>query len=70
MINSKRIRWDTYGGKRNAYRVLVGKPEGRTLPARPRQNEGTILKHIIKKKDGLTWNGIIWLRIETGACLM
>jgi hypothetical protein len=26
----------TNGAKRNAYRVLVGKPEGKTPPGRPR----------------------------------
>ena len=29
-------RCSTYGGRRDAYRVLVGKPEGRRPPGRPR----------------------------------
>jgi hypothetical protein len=33
MINSRRVRWTGYvariGAKRNVYRILVGKPEGK-----------------------------------------
>jgi hypothetical protein len=29
--------WGTYGGKKNAYSVLVGKPEGKRQPRRPRR---------------------------------
>jgi hypothetical protein len=28
---------NTYGEKRNAYRILVGKPEGKRPPGRPRR---------------------------------
>jgi hypothetical protein len=39
MINFRRIRWAEYvariGEKRNAYRILVGKPEGRRQLGRP-----------------------------------
>ena len=32
-------------------------------------NGGTLLlKYFIKKPDCLMWNGLIWLRIETGGC--
>ena len=60
------------GGTKNAYRVLVGKPEGRRQPGRLIDiNEGKVLlKYIIKKQDGLMWNGLIWLRIETGGWLL
>jgi hypothetical protein len=38
--NSRRIRWEGHvvemGVKRNAYRLLVGKPEGKTPIERPR----------------------------------
>jgi hypothetical protein len=30
MLKSRRVRWAEYGEKRNAYRVLVGKPKGKT----------------------------------------
>jgi hypothetical protein len=41
MIKSKRIRWAGYvacmKAKRNAYRILVGKPEGKKPLGRPRR---------------------------------
>jgi hypothetical protein len=41
MIKSRTIRWTErvarVGEKRNAYRILVGKPEGRRLLERPRR---------------------------------
>jgi hypothetical protein len=40
MIKSRRMRWAGHvariGEKRNAYRILVGKPEGKRLLGRPR----------------------------------
>jgi hypothetical protein len=50
MIKSKRMRWAGHvagrGEKRNAYRILVGKPEGK----RPQDVGGrTILKWILKR---------------------
>jgi hypothetical protein len=40
MIKSRRMRWAGYiarmGAKRNAYRILVGKPEGKRPLGRPR----------------------------------
>jgi hypothetical protein len=41
MIKSRRMRWAGHvarmGEKRNAYRILVGKPEGKRPPERPRR---------------------------------
>jgi hypothetical protein len=41
MIKSRRMRWTGHvarmGEKRNAYRILVGKPEGRRPVGRPRR---------------------------------
>jgi hypothetical protein len=38
IIKSRRMRWDVaqMGEKRNMYRLLVGKPEGKRSPGRPR----------------------------------
>jgi hypothetical protein len=40
MIKSRRVRWAGHvarmGVTRNAYRILVGKPEGKRLLGRPR----------------------------------
>jgi hypothetical protein len=41
MIKSRRMRWEEHvarlGEKRNAYRILVGKPEGKRPLGRPRR---------------------------------
>jgi hypothetical protein len=41
MIKSRRMRWAGHvarmGEKRNAYGILVGKPEGKTQLGRPRR---------------------------------
>jgi hypothetical protein len=41
MVRSRRMRWAGHGArmapKRDAYRILVGKPEGKRLPGRPRR---------------------------------
>jgi hypothetical protein len=45
MMKSRRIRWEGYVARMGigAYRVLVGKPEGKRLFARPRRSwEGNI----------------------------
>jgi len=46
---------------RGAYRVLVGKSEGK----RPLQRSRITLKWIFKKWDEEAWTGLIWLRIGT-----
>jgi hypothetical protein len=57
------------GEKRNAYRILVGKPEGKRPLGRPRHrlmdNNKTDLIEI--GWDGMDW---IWLRIRTSAVLL
>jgi hypothetical protein len=49
-----------HGDKRNAYRILVGKPKWKR-PLGPR----TILKRILEKYDGVVCIGLIGLRIGT-----
>jgi hypothetical protein len=48
MIKSRRMRWAGHVArmreKRNAYRILVGNPEGKRQLGRPRRRWGTILK--------------------------
>jgi hypothetical protein len=41
------------GEKRNAYRILVGKPEGKRPLGRPRRRGWTILKWILETQDGM-----------------
>jgi hypothetical protein len=44
MLKSRRMRWAWHvalkGAKRNAYRILVGKPEGKRPLGRPRRRLG------------------------------
>jgi hypothetical protein len=55
VIKSRRLRWAGHvariGERRGAYRVLVGKPEGRTPLGRPRLRR-IILKWILERLDG------------------
>jgi len=50
--------------KKNTYRFLVGKAEGKRPLIRLRHTRKTILKHTIKKQDEMVWAGLIQLRAE------
>jgi hypothetical protein len=53
--------------KRNAYRILVGKPESK----KPLGIGGwTILKWILEREDGMEWIGLIWRRIGINGGLL
>jgi hypothetical protein len=58
------------GEKRNAYRLLVGKPEGKWQFGRPRRSRWIILGWILERWDGVMWTGFAWLRIGTGGELL
>jgi hypothetical protein len=49
-----------------AYRVLVGRPEGRDYLENQDADGKIILKLIFKNCEGEAWTGLIWLRIGTG----
>jgi hypothetical protein len=55
--------------KRCAYRVLVGKPEGKRPLGRLIVDGRIILKWMCKKLDGQAWTGLIWLSIGRGDAL-
>jgi hypothetical protein len=56
--------------KRNAYRLLVGKPERKIPLGRPRRSGRMILGWILERWDGVIWAGLAWLRIGTGGELL
>jgi hypothetical protein len=62
IIKSRRMRWVGHvarmGEKRNAYRLLVGKPEGKSPLGRPRRR----LVHTIKMNlSEIGWGGVDWI---------
>jgi hypothetical protein len=64
VIKSSRMRWAGHvarrGERRGAYRVLVGKPEGRRLLGRPRRRWGDNIKTDLREVGcgcGLDWAG-------------
>jgi hypothetical protein len=58
------------GEKRNAYRLLVGKPEGKRPLGRQDVGGWIILGCILERWDGVVWTGLVWLRIGTGGELL
>jgi hypothetical protein len=68
------MRWEGHvtqkGEKRNAYRILVGKPEGKSHWEDQDVGGWTILKWILERYDGMEWIGLIWLRIGTSGGLL
>jgi hypothetical protein len=57
------------GVKKNAYRLLVGKQEGKRQLGRPSLCVSIILGWILERWDGVMWAGLIWLRIGRGGKL-
>jgi hypothetical protein len=74
VITSRRVRWAgnvaRIGERRNAYRILVGKPEGRRPLGRPMGRWVDNLKMDLKRLDGMVWTGSIWLRTGTSGELL
>ena len=46
------------GERRDAYMVLVGKPDGKRPLGRPRRRWGILLEWIVKK-----WASVMWIRL-------
>jgi hypothetical protein len=53
----------THGRGGNVYRVLVGKPEGKRPPERPRRRWEDGIKCTLGRLTGGVWSGFTWLRI-------
>jgi hypothetical protein len=68
------MRWAGYearmGEKRNAYRILVGKPEGKRPLGRPRCGWADNTKVDLREIGGMVWIGLIGLRIGTSGELL
>jgi hypothetical protein len=62
MIQSRRMRWVGHvariGEKRNAYRILVGKPEGKRRLGRPRRRWVDNIKIGLRE---IGWDGMDWI---------
>jgi hypothetical protein len=62
MIKSRRMRWAGHVAriweKRNAYRILVGNPEGKRPLGRPRRRWIIKLEWILEREDGVVWTGL------------
>jgi hypothetical protein len=64
-IKSRRMRWAGHvarmGGKRNAYRILVGKPEGRRPLGRPRRRWVDNIKVDLRE---IGWDCVDWVDLS------
>jgi hypothetical protein len=71
IIKASRMRWAGHVARmeqnRNAYRLLVGKPEGRRPLGRPRRRW---LDNIRMDLVDVRWGYVVWLRIGTGGELL
>jgi hypothetical protein len=73
-IKSRRMRWAGHvakmGEKRNAHRLLVGKPEGKKPLGRPRRRWVDNIRMNLGEVDGAMWTGLAWIRTRTGGELL
>jgi hypothetical protein len=68
MIKSRRMKWAGHvvcmGKTRNAYGILVGKPEGKRPLGRPRLRWVSNIKMVLReiKLDGMNWIDLVQVR--------
>jgi hypothetical protein len=74
VIKSRRMRWAGHvacmGEGRGAYRILLGRPEGRRPLGRPRRRWEDNIKMDLQEVGWGEWTRLIWLRIGTGGGLL
>jgi hypothetical protein len=67
MVKSRRMRWAGHvaqiGNKRNAYRILVGKPEGKRPLGRPRCQWEDSIKIDLSE---MGWDDVDWISLPQG----
>jgi hypothetical protein len=65
MIKSRKMRWTghlaQFGEKRNAYGILVGKPERKRPLGRPRRRRVDNIKMDLRE---LGWGGMDWIDLD------
>jgi hypothetical protein len=65
MIKSRRMRWAGHlvrmGDKRNACKILVGKPEGKIPLGRPRRRWVENIKIDLRE---IGWDGVDWIDLD------
>jgi hypothetical protein len=70
VIKSRRMKWAGHvarmGEGRDAYRTLVGRPEGKRPLGRPRRRWEDNIKMDLQELGWGVEAGLIWLRIGTG----
>jgi hypothetical protein len=63
---SKRMRWVEHGAfmakKRNAYRIFVGKLEGKMPPGKHKCRWEDNIKMILREVGWAIWTGFTWFR--------
>jgi hypothetical protein len=71
MIKSRRMRRAMHVArmeeKKNAYRILVGKPEGKTPLRRPRRRWMDNINMDLSEIGWVVWTGSIWLTTGNSA---
>jgi hypothetical protein len=60
----------TNGKNRNAYRILVGNPEGKRSLGRPKRRWVDNIKMDVREIGCMVWIGLIGLRIGTSGGLL
>jgi hypothetical protein len=74
VIKSRRMRWVGHvarmGEGRGVYRVLVGKPEGKRPPGRPRRRWEDNIKMDLMEIGIMGRTGFGWLRIGSNGGLL
>jgi hypothetical protein len=75
VIKSRRMRWAGHvarmGEGRGVYRVLVGRPEGKTPLGRPRRRWGDNIKMDLReiRIDGANWIQLAQNRVQWRVCV-